>query len=72
MGFLVSMWSLLLITFISLIMNFSCYENFSDPDRSRYLYSDLLLPDWCYEKSFIISVTVLSLTICSLFVLLVT
>ena len=73
MGFLVSMWSLLLITFISLCINFDCYENFTAiREPGSYLYTDLFFPDWCYEKSFIIAVTMVGIFISGLFIFLVT
>ena len=73
--FLLSMSTLLITTFISLIINFKCYENFEDLSRPRdsgkYLYEDLFLPDWLYSKEFIISVTVFCLLVCGMFICLV-
>lgn len=73
MGFLISIFALLLITLVSLIMNFSCYNNFGKVRNSdNFLYQDLFLPDWCYEKAFVISMTMVCISICSLFLMLVT
>ncbi len=72
MTFLISMLSLLTVTFISLITNVNCYQNFDLPrDPSKFLYTDLFLPDWAYSKEFIIGVTVFSMAICGAFLLLV-
>ena len=72
MAFLVSMLSLLVTTFISLIINYHCYRNFGLPrDSSKFFYSDLIMPSWCYEKTFVVSVTWFCLAICGLFIFLV-
>lgn len=73
MSFLLSMLALLLTTFVSLIMNFDCYENRNLPrDQGNFLYEDLFLPDWIYEKTFVTSVTIFNLVVCGMFLLLVT
>ena len=73
MSFLVSMFALLSTTLVSLILNFKCYENYKLPrSEDKFLYQDLFLPDWMYEKAFIITVTLVCIVICTCFILLVT
>jgi len=72
MCFLISMLSLLSVTFISICLNYNCYENIILPrDSGNFLYETLFMPSWCYEKTFIIIVTWISLTICGVFIFLV-
>lgn len=50
MCFLVSMLTLLLVTFISIVTNVNCWKNFDLPRESdKFLYTDLFLPDWAYS-----------------------
>jgi len=73
MCFLTSMLALLVTTFVSLILNYHCYRNILLPrDSSKFLYTTLFLPNWCYEETFIVTVTWTSLIICGMFILLVT
>lgn len=73
MSFLMSMLGLLFVTFISLCLNYDCYNNIIYPrDSGYFLYENLFMPSWCYEEIFIKTVTWISLTICSIFIFLVT
>ena len=73
MSFLMSMLGLLIVTFISLCLNYDCYNNIIYPrDSGYFLYENLFMPSWCYEETFIKTVTWISLTICSIFIFLVT
>ena len=50
MCFLVSMLTLLVVTFISIVTNVNCWKNFDLPRESdKFLYTDLFLPDWAYS-----------------------
>ena len=74
MSFLVSMLSLLIVTFISLIVNYDCYENLIIEPRTteHFFYTDLFLPNWCYEKAYVSTVTIFCIIICGTFIFLVT
>lgn len=72
MCFLFLMFTLLGTTLVSLILNFECWKNRNLPRHSKlWLYEDLFLPDWMYEETFIVIVTLICITICSCFILLV-
>ena len=73
MSFLLSMLSLLILTFVSMIVNFSCYNNQPLPRivPDMWLYQDLFLPDFFYEKPFVMTITILCLIIDGTFTFLV-
>ena len=73
MSFLLCMLSLLILTFVSMIVNFSCYNNFLLPRLipDMWLYQDLFLPDFFYEKPFVMTITILCLIIDGTFTFLV-
>ena len=72
MSFLLSMLTLLILTFVSMIVNFSCWNNYSLPrSNDMWLYQDLFLPDFFYEKPFLMTITILCLIIDGTFVFLV-
>ena len=72
MCFLTSMLLLLGTTLVSLILNFNCYKNFGmNRHNKNWFYEDLFLPDWMYGKAFIITVELVCILICSMFILLV-
>ena len=67
-----SMLLLLGTTLVSLILNFNCYKNFGmNRHNKNWFYEDLFLPDWMYGKAFIITVELVCILICSMFILLV-
>ena len=66
------MMALLTTTLISLIINFDCWDNMHLPrEDDKFLYTDLFLPDWMYERGYIETVTLFCIIICSMFILLV-
>ena len=72
MSFLLSMLILLSTTFITLIMNFDCFDNLALPrDDNKFFYQDLFLPDFFYERGYVETVTIICLIICGTFLLLV-
>jgi len=72
MVFLASMFTLLGTTLISLILNFECWKNLDKPrDSDKFIYQDLFLPNWMYEETYVIIVTLICITICSCFIFLV-
>jgi hypothetical protein len=71
MGFLMSMLTLLTTTFISLIMNFDCFDNIVMPRDDKFFYKDLFLPDFFYDRAYVEAVTIICLVICGTFLLLV-
>ena len=75
MCFLLSMLSLLLLTLFSLIYNFQCWQ-YNNPDKyprnsGNFLYEDLFGWHWMYKQPFVETVTLVCITICSTFILLV-
>ena len=48
MSFLLSMLTLLVTTFVSLVLNFNCWQNLSLPRDSGFFYQDLILPSIFY------------------------
>ena len=72
MSFLFSMLTLLVTTFISICLNYDCYENRGLPRTDKFLYKDLFLPNWAYEKAWVLAGTWTCLVICGAFILLVT
>ena len=72
MSFLLSMFSLLVVTFISLCVNFDCWQNKNLPrDDGKFLYEDLFMPDWTYDRIFVETATLFCLVIVSMFLFLV-
>ena len=62
MTYLLSMWSLLIFTFVMIILNFDCYNNFfpefpkAREGQTVYIYNNLFLPDFFYEKPFMMTI----------------
>lgn len=71
MSFLLSMLTLLSTTFITLIMNFDCFDNLALPRDDKFFYPDLFLPDFFYERGYVETVTIICLVICGTFLMLV-
>ena len=73
MSFLISMLTLLFVTFISLATNLDVWENYGLPrNPDKVLYTDLFLPEFFYSKEFVLGAGIFGITICSVFMLLVT
>ena len=53
MSFLVSMLTLLILTTISMIINYDCYENYVLPRSDKFFFQDLWLPEFFYSKGFV-------------------
>ena len=75
MSFLVSMLSLLTLTFVSLIINFDCWKyrtlNESGLADSKFFFTDLFLPEFFYKQAYVECATIFCLLICGTFLLLV-
>ena len=73
MCFLVSMLTLLVATFVTTITHFRVYQNRWLPrtGTGKWLYEDLFLPDFFYDKTWIIIWEIICLMICGVFILLV-
>ena len=70
MSFLLSILTLLVLTFIVLCYNFDCwtkYGNLYNKDSIKFM-----LPKFFYEKAFIETITIICLIICGMFLFLVT
>ena len=75
MGFLLSIWTLLVLTLVTLILNFNCWDNMVKyPDRSEngYFYENLFLPEFFYKQDFVETITVVCSGICGVFIFFVT
>ena len=75
MSFLISMFALLLVTFISLIMNFRAWKNAvyaQNPEfAERFLYSPFFNVEFLQSRAFIETINVICLIICGTFLMLV-
>ena len=69
MSFLLSILTLLVLTFIVLCFNFRCWTNSSLYDKDSIMF---MLPKFFYEKAFIETITIICLIICGMFLFLVT
>ena len=65
------MLSLLVITMISISINYDCYENFNDLNRGDYLFKSYLLPNYFYSKAIVLTLNWISIFLCLTFLLLV-
>jgi hypothetical protein len=50
MSFLLAMLSLLVTTFISIVLNFDCWENATIPRDSGFFFQTLYLPQSFYSR----------------------
>jgi len=67
------MFSLLVLTFVSILLNFNCWDNKVLKLRTTdsFIYTELILPDFFYSQAFVETISIMCLVICGTFVMLV-